>query len=61
MRGSDLAARNKTDDDTERQLVHKRARAIVFIVSICCLLIAGAGYIRPFLLKPAQLTNRPKL
>ena len=39
--------------DTERQLQvsgYKRAQAIVFIVSIFCLLIAGAGYIRPFLL-----------
>ena len=27
----------KTDDDTERQLVHTLAYAIVFIVSICCL------------------------
>ena len=27
----------KTDDDTERQLVHTLAHAIVFIVSICCL------------------------
>ena len=25
------------DDDTERQLVHTLARAIVFIESICCL------------------------
>ena len=27
----------KTDDDTERQLVHTLAHAIVFIVSICYL------------------------
>ena len=33
-----------------------RAHAILFIVSICCLLIAGAGYVRPFLqvLEPTQ-------
>ena len=27
----------KTDDDTEQQLVHTLAHAIVFIVLICCL------------------------
>ena len=43
----------KTGDDTE----HKLAHAIVFIISICCLLIAGAGYIRLFLLEPARLTK----
>ena len=37
--------------------MHTRAHAIVFIVSIYCLLIAGAGYIRPFLLEPARLTK----
>ena len=49
----------KTDDDIERQLVHTLAHAIVFIVSICCLLIAGApaGYICLFLLEPARLTK----
>ena len=35
---------------TERQLVHTLAHAIVFILSICSLLIAGSGYICPFLL-----------
>ena len=42
---------DKTDDDTEsseRQLVHKRAHAIVFIVLICCLLLAGADFVRPY-------------
>ena len=42
----------KTDDDTERQLMHTRTHAIVCIVSICCLLMS---YIRPFLLEPARL------
>ena len=53
----------KTDNDTERQLVHTLAHAIVFIASICCLLIAGAGYIRPFLLERPGSTKlgRPKL
>ena len=32
-----LTFATKTDDDTERQLVHTLAHAIVFIVSICCL------------------------
>ena len=27
----------KTDDDTERQLMHTLAHAVVFIISICCL------------------------
>ena len=34
---SSLLALRKTDDDTERQLVHTLAHAMVFIVSICCL------------------------
>ena len=38
----------KADIDTERQLVHKRAHAIVFIVSICCLLMRGGSYFAPF-------------
>ena len=42
------------DVDTQRQQVHKR---VIFIASICCLFIAGAGYIRPLLLEPAQLTK----
>ena len=46
----------KTDDNTERQLMHKRAHAIVFIVLICYLLVVGAGNIRLFLLEPARLT-----
>ena len=37
--------------------MHKRVHAIVFILSICCLVIAGAGYIRPLLLEPARLTE----
>ena len=45
--------------------MHTRARAVVFIAAICCLLIAGAGYVRPFLLEAARLTGqkmgRPKL
>ena len=48
----------KADDDTERQLVHTLAPAVVFIVSICCLLISGAGYICPFLL---ERPGSPKL
>ena len=38
----------KTDDDTERQLVHTLDHTVVFIVSICCLSISGASYICPF-------------
>ena len=59
--------RYQDSDDTERpgQLVHKRARAIAFIVSICCLLIAGAGYIPSFFSsRPGSPTlglGRPKL
>ena len=34
--GTDTFA-TKTDDDTERQIAHTLAHAIVFIVSICCL------------------------
>ena len=50
----------KTDIDTERQLVHKRVHAVFVFVSICCLLIAGAGYVRPLLLEPAwPATARP--
>ena len=42
----------KTDDDTERRLVYTLARAIVFITSTnCYLLAAGTGYICPFLLE----------
>ena len=38
--------------------MHKHAHAIGFIVSNFCLLfIAGAGYIRPFLLEPARLSK----
>ena len=44
-------ASTKTVDDSERQLVHERADAFVFIVSICCLWIAGTGNFRPFLLR----------
>ena len=32
--------------------------AIVFIISICCLVIAGAAYIRRLLLEPARLTRK---
>ena len=35
--GQTLITGTKTDDDTERQLVHTRAHVIVFIVSICYL------------------------
>ena len=42
----------KTDDDTERQLVHALAHALVLIVSIFgCFSNPGAGYIFPFLLE----------
>ena len=47
----------KTDDDTERQLVHTLAHAIVFIV------ISGRNIFAPFLLeRPSeQSPGRPKL
>ena len=38
-----LCDQNRWLGDTERQLVHKRAHAIIFTLSICCLLITGAG------------------
>ena len=43
----------KTDDDTERQLVHTLAHAIVFIVSNRSVLsrTSGAEYISPFRLE----------
>ena len=46
---------SKTEFDTKRQLVQKRVHAIAqsFIVSICCLVIAGAAYIPLLLLEPA--------
>ena len=46
----DIVWELKRDDDTERQLVHTRAaHDIVFILSICCLLIMipGAGLYSP--------------
>ena len=49
---SRLAA--KTDVDAERQPVHKRVHAVFVFVPICCLLIAGAGHVRPLLLVPAR-------
>ena len=51
--GERAAFATKTDDDTKRLLVHTLAHAIVFIVSICYLLLAGAaaGCICPFLLE----------
>ena len=46
--GPELTFATKADNVTDRQLVHKRAaRAIVFIVSICCLLIGGGGMYSP--------------
>ena len=53
----------KTDDDTECQLVHTLAHAIVFIVSICYLLISGAADICPFLLERpgSSKLGRPEL
>ena len=33
------------------------SHAVVFIVLICCLLIARPGYVRPLLLEPAQLAK----
>ena len=45
----ELTFDTKTDDDTERQLVHTLAHAIVFIVSICYLSnFGGAIYLPPF-------------
>ena len=45
----ELTFATKTDDDTERQLVHTLAHAIVFIVSICYLQnFGGAIYLPPF-------------
>ena len=35
----------------------RRVHAVVFIVSICCVVVARAGNIRPFLLEPARLTK----
>ena len=45
--------------DTERQLALKRVHVIGFIVSICCLMIAWAPYIRP--LRPVRvvMSHRP--
>ena len=40
-----------------RQLVHKQLSAIIFIVLICCLWIAGAGYICSLLLEQARLNK----
>ena len=63
----------KADDDTEPQLAHTRAHAIVFIVSMCqcCLLIAGRRHIfdifapglssRTARLTKALKAGRPKL
>ena len=46
----------KTDDDTERQLVHTLTHAIVFIVSICLCRTSGAQYICPLSSRTAQRT-----
>ena len=58
-----LTFATKTDDDTERQLVHTLAHAIVFIVSSCCSSKFGAVYICPFLLEQrgSPKPGRPKL
>ena len=46
--GPAVPAGSKTDDETERQLVHTLAHAIVFIVSICYLQnFGGAIYLPP--------------
>ena len=47
----------KSDDDTERQLVHTLAHAIVFIVSIFISKTSGAQYICPLSSRTAQRTN----
>ena len=54
------AAVPQKGDDTESQ---QRAHDIVFIVSICCLLIEGAGYILLFLRRPGspKLVGQPNL
>ena len=44
----DCFGAGKTDEDTECQLVHTLAHAIVVIVSICCFSNSGAAYIFPF-------------
>ena len=36
------------------QIMHRQVHAIVFIVSICCLFIAAAGYMRPLLSEPGR-------
>ena len=58
-----LTFSTKTDDDTERQLVHTLAHAIVFIVSIRCFSNSGAACICPFLLerRGSPKPGRPKL
>ena len=52
----ELTFTTKTDDDTERQLVHTLTHAIVFIVSICLCRTSGAQYICPLSSRTAQRT-----